>query len=52
MSIWYEIEDKEFVSLSTDEKTIEILYKADDQGNHYVDVPIKFIIPLLTDLIK
>lgn len=43
MSIWYEVKNKEDVSISEDGKTVEILFKSDNQGNYYVDVPIDFL---------
>ena len=49
MSIWYEIKNKVDVELSDDKKSIEILYKNDNQGNYYVDVPIEFIKEILKD---
>jgi len=49
MSIWYEIKDQEDVELSDDGTSIEVLYKSDLSGNHYVDIPIEFIKPLLED---
>ena len=42
MSIWHIIKHQCDVELSK-EGTIEILYKSDDAGNHYVDVPVEFI---------
>ena len=43
MSIWYEIKDPEDVKLSQDGKTIEVNFTGDDNGNMYVEIPVKFI---------
>jgi hypothetical protein len=43
MSIWYSIEDPEDVDLSKDGKTLDVLFKSDDSGNHYVEIPIEFV---------
>jgi len=43
MSIWYEIKDQEDVSVDDQGKWIDICFKTDSQGNHYVTVPIEFV---------
>lgn len=43
MSIWYEIKDKEDISLSDDGKSIYVNFTGDHNGNIYVEIPIEFI---------
>ncbi|MCP4650287.1 MAG: hypothetical protein GY853_09460 [PVC group bacterium] len=43
MSIWYSVKDKEDVAISEDGKSLEILFEKRYDGNHYVEVPVKFI---------
>jgi hypothetical protein len=50
MSIWYEVKDADDVDFSLDGKEIDILFKTDKQGNHYVSVPVEIIRKLLDDL--
>jgi len=47
MSIWHEIKKQEDVSF--DGAWIDILYKSDSQGNHYITVPVEFIKKLLDE---
>jgi hypothetical protein len=49
MSIWYEVKNAEDVDLSLDGKDVDILFKTDNQGNHYVSVPIEIIRKLLNE---
>lgn len=44
MSRWRGITDHEDVEYDADDKTINILYKTDDFGNSYIQVPIAFIL--------
>lgn len=43
MSIWYDIKDKEDVSLSDDGKSLQINFDSDHNGNIWVEVPLEFI---------
>lgn len=43
MSIWKEIKNQEDVKLSEDGKTIDVCYKQDYSGNHYIEIPIEFV---------
>jgi len=47
MSEWIEIDDKDDVSLSDDGTTIDILYNFDENGNKYIEVPVKWVKELL-----
>ena len=51
MSTWYDIEDKDCISISGNGEKIEILLGNDYWGNHYIEVPVKFIIPLIKKII-
>jgi len=47
MSIRYEIKDIDDLDISDDKTELEIMFCANRQGNHYVDVPIEMIRKLL-----
>ena len=49
MSEWYKIEDEEFVEVSKDKKTIEVLFNTNENGNQYIDIPIEFIKNVLNE---
>ena len=48
MSTWYEVKNKDDISISDDGKELEVLFKNDKWGNHYIEIPIEFIKELLT----
>ena len=43
MSIWYDIKDKEDLSLSLDGKDLHVNFDGDDNGNIYVAIPLELI---------
>jgi hypothetical protein len=43
MSVWHTIKDPDDVDLSLDGKTLDVLFKSDNSGNHYVEIPIEFV---------
>lgn len=47
MSTWYEIKDKDDVSLSDDGKSLHVNFDGDQNGNIWVEIPLEFIAPLL-----
>ena len=47
MSEWYEIKDQDDVELSEDGKTLDVLFKSDNFGNHYVEIPVEYISKVL-----
>ena len=49
MSLWYEVDDRDAVELSSDGKSVEVLFSTDRAGNNYVEIPIEFIRQLLDE---
>lgn len=47
MSIRYVVKNKDDVELSDDGTEIEVLFKTDNSGNYYVDIPVEFIVELI-----
>jgi hypothetical protein len=43
MSTWYEVKDKEDISISEDGKMLQVNFAGDDNGNIWVEIPLKFI---------
>lgn len=43
MSEWYEVENQDDVELSDDKKTLEVWFKANYNGNVYIEIPIEFV---------
>jgi len=48
VSVWYTDIKKENVEFSDDKTEFDVLFKNDRDGNHYVSIPIEFIIDLLS----
>lgn len=43
MSMWYEIKDKDDVSLSEDGKSLQVNFDSNHNGNIWVEIPLEFI---------
>ena len=48
MSTWYEVKNKNNVTISECGKEVHVLYRTDNWGNRYLAIPIEFIKELLT----
>lgn len=44
MSFWKTIKNKEYVEVSDDGSTLDVLYDSDQHGNMYLEIPIEFVI--------
>ena len=50
MSIWHTVKSQEDVELSEDGTEIDVLFKSDGQGNHYISIPVDIIRGAITQL--
>lgn len=43
MSIWHQVKEIDDIEVSEDKKTLDILFRGDNNGNEYIEIPLEFI---------